>query len=374
MSLESRLQELTFAAENPGALLKQYKKDRRSVIGCFPVYVPEELVFAAGAVPMGLWGAQTDLSKAKQFLPAFACSIMQSCLELGLNEAYDGLNAVIIPSMCDTFKNMIHNWRLGVKNIPVIAFAHPQNRQSPAAMRYLEREYLLVKEKLEVYCGNPIVDSKIQAAIAVYNEHSQVMQEFAQVAVDHLDIIDPIVRHNVFKSGWFMEKPAHTAAVREVVEELKKLPKHEWKGKRAVLTGILAEPAELLQILKDNNIAVVADDLGQESQQYRTLIPDRGDNGIQRLCYQWQDRRGSSLAFEEHKTRGEMLVQMCKDTAADAVIVCMMKFCDPEEYDYPVYMHSLNEAGIPSLYLEIDQQTDNNEQARTRIQSFAEML
>jgi benzoyl-CoA reductase/2-hydroxyglutaryl-CoA dehydratase subunit BcrC/BadD/HgdB len=52
----------------------------------------------------------------------------------------------------------------------------------------------------------------------------------------------------------------------------------------------------------------------------------------------------------------------------------MMKFCDPEEYDYPILKKALEKEGIPHLYLEIDQQTGDDQQARTRIQSFVEML
>ena len=38
------------------------------------------------------------------------------------------------------------------------------------------------------------------------------------------------------------------------------------------------------------------------------------------------------------------------------------------------YRKELEAAGIPHLYLEIDQQLDSFEQIRTRVQSFAEML
>ena len=69
-----------------------------------------------------------------------------------------------------------------------------------------------------------------------------------------------------------------------------------------------------------------------------------------------------------------MLIDMVKETGADAVVVCMMKFCDPEEFDYPIYKAQLEEAGIPMLYLELDQQIESFEQIRTRIQSFAEMV
>ena len=59
---------------------------------------------------------------------------------------------------------------------------------------------------------------------------------------------------------------------------------------------------------------------------------------------------------------------------ADGVVVCMMKFCDPEEYDYPVFNKQLKAEGILSVHVDIDQQTQNIEQARTRIQTFAEMI
>ena len=66
------------------------------------------------------------------------------------------------------------------------------------------------------------------------------------------------------------------------------------------------------------------------------------------------------------------LMDMVKQTKADAVIVCMMKFCDPEEWDYPVYYRQLTEANIKSLMIEIDQEASSFEQTRTRVQSFVE--
>ena len=59
---------------------------------------------------------------------------------------------------------------------------------------------------------------------------------------------------------------------------------------------------------------------------------------------------------------------------ATGVIYCQMKFCDPEEYDYPICRSMLLGAGIPTLFLEIDQQSTSCEQARTRVQSFTEMI
>lgn len=51
-----------------------------------------------------------------------------------------------------------------------------------------------------------------------------------------------------------------------------------------------------------------------------------------------------------------------------------MKFCDPEEYDQPWMVSDLEKNGYPCLTIEIDPLGTSAEQARTRIQTFAEML
>jgi len=118
---------------------------------------------------------------------------------------------------------------------------------------------------------------------------------------------------------------------------------------------------------------VVADDLGQEMRQYRTEMP-AGANPLERIARQWQNRTGDPLAHSPTNERGEMLVEMVKENGADGVIVCLMKFCDPEEYDFPLIHGSLKEAGVPTLSLDIDQQPNKYEQAKNRVQAFVEML
>ena len=83
---------------------------------------------------------------------------------------------------------------------------------------------------------------------------------------------------------------------------------------------------------------------------------------------------GCSVATDTKKIRGKMLMDMKKQTGADAVIVCMMKFCDPEEWDYPVYHKQFEDAGVKNLMIEIDQEANSFEQIRTRVQSFVETI
>lgn len=372
--LNGNLSLLAEACRNPRARLDHYLGQGKKVIGCFPAYTPEELVHASGMIPMGLWGGQTELMRAKSYLPAFACPIMQSDMEFGLSGAYGGLSAVIVPALCDTLRCMTQNWRFGVPGIPMIPIVYPQNRRSPASVDYLISEYENVLTMLSTITGQMMNEKALCNSIEIYNEHNEVMREFAQTANEHLDIVTPRVRHTVMKSAFFYEKSEHSAIVREILAELKKLPVYAHPGKKVVLTGILCEPDELLDILEENGFSVVGDDLAQESRQYRTDTPAKGGGGLKRLALQWNNRTGCSLIHEDGKLRGEMLIALCRRSGAGGVISCMMKFCDPEEYDQPYYEGDLRSAGFPCLSIEIDQQNTSYEQARTRIETFREML
>ena len=160
----------------------------------------------------------------------------------------------------------------------------------------------------------------------------------------------------------------------EIIAGLKELPAHHWTGNKIILAGILCEPEEVLDILEENQLAVVADDLAQESRQYRTDTPEKGGGALKRLALQWNARYGCSLIHELGKPRGKMLAKMCQETGAQGVISCMMKFCDPEEYDEPYLEADLRKAGIHVMNIDIDPLNHSYEQVRTRVQSFCEML
>lgn len=371
---KTSLERMQQACAHPKQQLNYYLDQGKKVVGCFAPYTPEELVHAAGLIPMGMWGGRTELKLAKSYLPAFACPIMQANMEFGLNGTYDGLSAVIIPTMCDTLRCMTQNWRFGVKEIPMIPIVYPQNRTSPASVDYLISEFETVLTMLYTITGNMVSEKAMCASIQTYNEHNAAMREFDQVANDHLDVVTPKVRHMVHKSAFFFEKGEHTALLKELIAGLKELPVCRWEGKKVVIAGILCEPDELLDIFAENQLAVVADDLAQESRQYRTDTPEKGGGALKRLALQWNARYGCSLIHELGKPRGKMLAKMCQETGAQGVISCMMKFCDPEEYDEPYLEGDLRNAGYPVMAIEVDPLNTNYEQLRTRVQTFCELL
>jgi benzoyl-CoA reductase/2-hydroxyglutaryl-CoA dehydratase subunit BcrC/BadD/HgdB len=170
-----------------------------------------------------------------------------------------------------------------------------------------------------------------------------------------------------------MDKSRYNAKMKELMEELKKLPAENFDGIKVVVTGILVETDALLDAFVENKMVFVADDLAHESRQFRTCARSEG-TALERLAYRIADHDGCSLLYDEEKKHGQLLIELVRDNRADGVVVCMMKFCNPEEFDYPIYKKELEAAGIPMLYLEIEQKMDSAEQIRNRIQSFAEMI
>ena len=368
------INEFKAIADNPRKAMDDYKKETgKGAVGIMPVYCPEEIVHAAGYLRIGMWGAQKkQISKARTYLPPFACSIMQSVMELQLEGVYDDLEAVIFSVPCDTLKCMSQKWN---RPVPAIVFTHPQNRKiaKDAANVFAREEFNIVKEKLEDILDVHISNKAIKNSIAVYNENRAACREFSDVAAEYAAVVTPSDRHAVIKARWFMEKSRHTALVKELIAALKAEPAPEFKGKKIIVTGIQVEPYDVLDIFQENGFAIVADDLAQETRNFRQDVPD-DDDALMALARAWNEFDGCSLATDANKPKGQMIIDAVKKYGADAVVVCMMKFCDPEEFDYPILLQEFEAAGVKNLYIEVDQESTAFEQVKTRIQTFAEIL
>jgi bcr-type benzoyl-CoA reductase subunit C len=368
------LREMEGAVKDPGGAVRAFKQETgREVIGCLPIYVPEEIIYAGGMLPIGVWGGQTNIVQSGTYLPSFACSIMRAIMEFAMRGVYNDLSAVVCPMHCDTLKCIGENWKVGISKVPCFCLVYPQNRKNPSGISYLTTEFEHLRKKLESLSGRTITDEAINQAIVIYNEHRKTMREFTRVARDYPLTIRAQKRHMVIKSGFFMDKAKHTLLVKSLISELKALPAENSRDIKVILTGIMAEPDSFLELFNQYNLVVVGDDLAHESRQFRTDVP-AGGTPLERLARRWAEVQGCSLAYDPEKRRSNMLIDMVRETGADGVIVTMMKFCEPEEFDYPILKKEFEKANIPHLYIELEQQADSAEQLRTRIQGFAEMM
>jgi benzoyl-CoA reductase/2-hydroxyglutaryl-CoA dehydratase subunit BcrC/BadD/HgdB len=367
------LHDLRTIAGNPKAQLDKYIAEGKKAVGCMTYFCPEELVYAGGMIPFGLWGAELQVSEAKRYLPAFICSVLQTTLELGIRGEYDRLTAVMIPILCDSLKGMDGNWRYGVPNVPVIPVAHAQNRKTEAGAAFTASQYRKIKDRLEILAGTQIEGAAIADAIRVYNERRAVMRRFMEVSCSHPGLLIPSDRNAVFKSSYFMDVKDHMAKVSELTELMAQATAPVFTGPKLVTSGIMADHSGLLKILDDCGVAVVDDEVTHESLRFRADIPVTDDPFIG-MARQIGLIEGCSVLYDPGKNRGTLLVDLVRKSNAGGVLLVLTKFCDPEEYDYVPIKRMLDKAGIPVIQVEVDQQARGNEQARTVIETFCEMI
>ncbi len=378
MSMNALLDEFKNIAESPKKQLDGYKKQGKKAIGVLPYYAPEELVYAAGMVPFGMWGSnKKTISRAKEYCATFYCTIAQLALEMLLDGTMDDLDGIITPTICDTLRPMSQNFRVSMgEKMPVIFLAHPQNRFDSFGLQFCVDQYAHVKKELEKITGKEITNDDIQNAIKVYNESRAARRRFVTLASEHCDVITPTKRSAVLKASWFMLKDEYTAKLNELNEELAKLPVCDWKGTKVVTSGIICDNPSLLAAFEENHIAIAADDVAHESRAFRVDVPEDSD-GLKALAQQFANIDYEVLLYDPESSknrRGEFVANLVKESGAQGLVLFMQQFCDPEEMEYPYLKKALDAAHIPHIKLGIDQQMRDFGQARTAIQAFADVL
>ena len=371
MSTRELLSRFHAVASDPRGQMKRYLEAGERVVLTAPVYTPEELVHAMGLVPMGAWGADVPLEGAKEYFPAFICSVMQSILELGMKGVYDGASAIVIPSLCDSLKCLGQNWKYAVPAIPFIPMTYPQNRWGQVGTDFTRAGYERVIADLERATGAKFDPAGLAESIKVYNAHNAAMRRLDEALAVHAEI-SATQRSDLFKSAFFMKKEEHTAWVEELLAALEDEEPGAPKIK-VMTTGILCDSPALLDIFDDLGLHVAADDVAAQSRQYRVDCPEGGDP-LDALAEKFAAMGCCSVLYDPDKKRPHAIVEQAKARGARGVVVLLTKFCDPEEFDVPFIKRECQAAGLPVALVEIDRQMVNFEQARTLLETFRDVL
>jgi benzoyl-CoA reductase/2-hydroxyglutaryl-CoA dehydratase subunit BcrC/BadD/HgdB len=372
MNTQQILDNFHVVASNPAKQKDAYIAAGKKVALVAPVYTPEEIIHSMGLVPMGVWGADMQIQKSKEYFPAFICSIMQSILELGMKGTYTGASALVVPSLCDSLKCLGQNWKYAVSGIPFIPMTYPQNRRIEAGLAFTKAGYERVIKDLEKATGALFDENALKQSIAVYNEHNKSMRELDSALSKHPEIT-AVARSDIFKSAWFMEKSEHTALVRKLLESLE----GESAGKADTIpvmtSGILCDSPSLLSIFDELKLQIVADDVAAESRQYRTDADTEGPP-IAELAGKFARMDNCSVLYDPDKKRAGLIVSTARSRGAKGVVVVLTKFCDPEEFDYVIIKKACEAEGLPVLLIEVDRQMVNYAQAKTALETFKEVL
>ncbi len=348
------------------------------LIGCFPVYTPEEVVLACGMVPVHLYGGGTmvEIDHADSRLQSFVCSISRSTFELGFTRRLDALDGLLFPSICDVSRNLSGLWR---RNFPdrLAEYVHfPENFASAHAVPYLRHELQRLEAKLAPIAGVAPGADDYRRAFALVNRQRQAVSELYALRAEAPWKAPLADAYAVVRAGGMMPRGRHLPLIEQALAEWRESPARPQDRVRVVLEGSFCEqpPLELLQTIEEAGCYVVNDDLVLGQRWHAAPLPLEGDP-LETLARHILERCvPSAVHHPGPQGRGAELVRKARESKAEGVVFCMAKFCEPALYDFALLKRALEAEGIPFLAFEFEEKMSTFESIRTQLETFVESI
>jgi len=351
----------------------------RKAIGYMPVYVPREIVHAAGMLPVGILGGgdQLEVIQGDAYYQSYICRIPRSTIELGLTGRLDCLDGMLFPSICDVIRNLSGMWQIMFKDKYVKYFDVPQNFEDGIGGEFYIHEMQLLREDLGKLAGKPVTDDALRASIAVYNENRRAMGElYAYRAAKPWQAPTSEV-YLVSRAGMVLPPEAHTALVREYIAATDVVERPRRDNARIVLTGSFCEqpPLGLIKSIEMAGCYIVDDDFMLVLRWLLDQVPMEGDP-LENLSKAFLHRSATTASkYELHKEeKGQFLLQSAKKAGAEGVIFAAPSFCDPALLERPMLQAVLARYKIPYTAFKYAENTGQMAPIREQAGTFADSI
>jgi benzoyl-CoA reductase/2-hydroxyglutaryl-CoA dehydratase subunit BcrC/BadD/HgdB len=241
--------------------LVDFKAKGNKIVGVFCLYAPEELVYAADAIMVGLCGgAQFPIVDAETVLPSNICPLIKSSFgfKIGRICPYFQMSDMLVgETTCDGKKKM---YELLSEDTPMHVMEIPHNPNKPQSRSLWLKELELFKEQLEKLTGNQITSEKLEQSIELINNRRAALKRLSDLrkaVPSPISGIDALLVNQV--SG--DDDLAHsTAKIHELCDELEERIKNSISvtGKDAVRLLVTGSPMALPNL----KLHAIAESLG----------------------------------------------------------------------------------------------------------------
>jgi benzoyl-CoA reductase subunit C len=351
----------------------------RKVVGYMPIYVPREIIHAAGMLPLGIVGGgdQLEVIHGDAYYQSYICRIPRSTIELGVSGRLDFVDGMLFPSICDVIRNLSGMWKLMFPKVYSRYFDVPQNYRDDIGGNFYINELEELRHDLGELRGKPITDDELRSSIAAYNENRRLIRELYAFRAERPWQAPAAEVYLIVRAGLLLPVKEHSALLRDYLAAVRADERPMRDNCRIVLTGMFCEqpPLNLIKSLELSGCYVVDDDLLLVT---RWLTGDVGIEGdpLRNLALAFLHHSESTAAKYEpnQKEKGQHLVRAVKRTAAEGVIFAAPSFCDPALLERPMLQHVLKEAGIPYIAFKYAENSGQMQPIREQAGTFADSI
>jgi len=368
----SALERLRQVVENHHDYARDWKaRTGGRVAGYLCTYVPEEILYAAGMLPVRIIGGREPQDVTEPHMYSMYCPFSRDCLAQGLRGKYDYLDVLLTAHACMHTRQTYDSWRRHVPLQYSYYIFMPHHIQTPRARDLLLAELRDFKASLEGWLGRPIPEDDLNRAIEVYNTNRRLLREVYELRKLDPPPVSGLEAMELVLSSSFMDKAEHNRLLEEALREFR-TRKESRTGARLMLIGSENDDREFVKLAESLGAWVVADDHCTGSRYFWNEAPQNGDP-LEALAVRYLERPPCPHKDLVERRRLSYLEDLARDYKVQGVLLILQKFCDLHEIDLPVIRSFFQEKGIPGVYLEFDTTVPAG-QFRTRIEAFLEAI
>jgi len=368
------LEPFQTAVEDPYEYARRWKATAgRAVVAHLCSYTPEEIIWAAGALPLRLFGASGAIERADAHLQAYSCSLVRGVLEDALRGRLAFLDGVVFPHTCDSIQRLSDIWRMNVPCGFHLDAVLPVKLNTDSARDYMCDVMARFRRELAQHLGAAIDDAGLRKSIALFNRLRDGLRALYQLRIERPGVLSSRALHTVMRAAMIMDRAQSADSLDALYAEATAQRVVSRQPKRLVLSGGLCSMPEVYGVIEAAGASVVWDDLCTGARFFEGNI-DTAAPPLEAIAARYAERVVCPAKHMNLDHRGAHLLRLVQETQADGVIFMYLKFCDPHAFDYPYLRRMLDEAGIPSLLCELEEGQVGEGQLRTRCEAFVEML
>ncbi|MCX5998925.1 MAG: double-cubane-cluster-containing anaerobic reductase [Chloroflexi bacterium] len=362
--------------------LRQRAIEGDKVVATYCVFVPDEIVLAAGAIPVGLCaGAEFSVPIAEQVLPVNTCPLIKSSFgfKLGRICPYVQTSHLIVgETTCDGKKKM---FEILSEHHPVYVMEVP-NKKSPASRSLWLAEVIAFQERIRKLTGNKITPEGLAQATKAVNDRRRALQRMHRARQARPVPISGKDALLVSQVSFYDDVARCTQQVNALSEELeKRIAAREGvfpaNTPRLLVSGSpMAIPNwKVHHLLETAGAAVVCEESCIGTRAFSDLVPETGgtvDQQIRAIADRYMQIH--CACFTPNDERLEDVVRLAREYKVHGVVHYNLQFCHTYAYEAVKMKKALEKEGIPLLVIETDYGNGDEGQLRTRIDAFLEMI
>ncbi len=351
------------------------KRRGGTVFGWLCTYVPEEIIHAAGALPVRItgYGHETELEDGSAYLYVNNCSFSRSCLQMGLRGEYDFLDGVIGGSTCDGSRRLFDLWRhyIGTSFHHVLTIPR---KFTPEAQALYHQQVAEFREHLEQFLGIEITDEQLRHSIDVYNESRALLKALYELRKLDSPPITGAETLEVLTASFRMPKEIFNGYLRDLLRDLADLkPAHNGRARLMVTGSVLTNP-DFIRTIESQGALVVADELCTSTRYWSDpVVIGEEETPLRAISRRYLTNFPCARMFPSEE-RFSRILGLADDFRVEGVVNQVIRYCVAYAHDLPLLTRRLQDHGIPILPLDVEYGTSGSGQIQTRVQAFLEML